>query len=946
MNPTLARAIALASLLSPAAVHALGLGDIRLNSALNQPFDAEIELVSASAEDLAALRAALASSETFGRYGLDKPAYLNDFQFRVVRGDSGRDVLRVTSPKPITEPFVTLLVEANWPRGRLLREYTVLLDPPTFANAEPAPPVAAARPPAVTAQTSTPAVTAPFATGTAPAAAAPPAAMPVEPPAPQPSPRPQPAPAPSTPQTYSGSYRVQPNDTLWRIASRVDTGSQGDVNQAMVAIYRSNPEAFDGNINLIQAGALLRLPEAGEVAAIPADAAAVEVARQYRLWQDGTGAAVPAAASTGRLRLVAPQQGGTAASTATAGSLAATAANPALEARVRELEAQLTETRRLLELQSAELANLQGRADQAAEPAAEAVTEPVGAPGAAVADAPLETEVTEPLPATASETPLAEAEPVAAPAATAQPKPAAAKPAKQPSQANAAPAATPSLIERLDPFKWPLLGGLLVALLGAWIWQRRRRGAESADESLEDTFAERSQRRASHGKGEPGEDDFTKSDILVEERRPLEPPAPSLASATIAARAIAAAPEPGVAAEAAGSAANDDSLAEADFHMAYGLYDQAAALVQTALAREPARRDLQLKLLEVWFVSGNRERFLELAGRMHAVAATAASPDWDKVIIMGRQIAPDDPLFGASVGGGALELDLEFAGTAVHMDPLVPPTGNASPDLMLGDAAPAAVNESGLDFVLDEPGRGTDLDLGNLSPTVEMPRPNTVSTVEVPQPGAATVELSQSLAPTMELPRQSADRTDEMSIDRLGLDVGAISAIGQLDHDLSEDLASTDASGIDSTAELEGIRSDTRSLDESVEDLLSTTAMLKTQTGTLSAINAIIEAGDDTGTVERTRLQNELPTVETPRVRAPAEETQLASELTAYADVSFPLSSEEASTLSEVGTKLDLARAYIDMGDPEGARSILDEVVEEGNESQQGEARRLIAALP
>ena len=88
--------------------------------------------MSAAQEDLAALRASLASSDTFVRYGLDRPAYLADFTFQVVRS-GGRDVLRITSPKPVTEPFVTLLVEASWPRGRLLREYTVLLDPPVFA---------------------------------------------------------------------------------------------------------------------------------------------------------------------------------------------------------------------------------------------------------------------------------------------------------------------------------------------------------------------------------------------------------------------------------------------------------------------------------------------------------------------------------------------------------------------------------------------------------------------------------------------------------------------------------------------------------------------------------------------------------------------------------------------------------------------------------------------
>ena len=126
---------------APPALHARGLGDIRLKSALNQPFDAEIQLVDAAPEELVALRASIASNDTFARYGLDRPAYLSEFTFAVDRNPSGQSVLRVTSPRPVTEPFVTFLIDANWPRGRLLREYTVLLDPPVYA---PGPAVAEA----------------------------------------------------------------------------------------------------------------------------------------------------------------------------------------------------------------------------------------------------------------------------------------------------------------------------------------------------------------------------------------------------------------------------------------------------------------------------------------------------------------------------------------------------------------------------------------------------------------------------------------------------------------------------------------------------------------------------------------------------------------------------------------------------------------------------------
>ena len=128
---------------------ALGLGEIRLQSALNEPLRAEIELLSATPEELAGLTVSMASGETFIRYGLDRPAFLSTIQFQIRRsGQAEGNVVEIRSPSPITEPFVTFLVEASWARGRLLREYTVLLDPPTFT-----PPAAQQPAPAVTAPT-------------------------------------------------------------------------------------------------------------------------------------------------------------------------------------------------------------------------------------------------------------------------------------------------------------------------------------------------------------------------------------------------------------------------------------------------------------------------------------------------------------------------------------------------------------------------------------------------------------------------------------------------------------------------------------------------------------------------------------------------------------------------------------------------------------------------
>src|SRR5262245_34573184 len=121
------RVLISALVLAPVAAFGLGLGEIRLNSALNEPFSSEIDLVAATPEELGALEAQLASPEIFARYGLDRPAFLSSLEFRVGRGRDGRSVLTVRSSDSITEPFVSFLVDVNWPRGRLLREYTVLL---------------------------------------------------------------------------------------------------------------------------------------------------------------------------------------------------------------------------------------------------------------------------------------------------------------------------------------------------------------------------------------------------------------------------------------------------------------------------------------------------------------------------------------------------------------------------------------------------------------------------------------------------------------------------------------------------------------------------------------------------------------------------------------------------------------------------------------------------
>ncbi len=928
----------MSALMSPAAVLALGLGEIRLNSALNEPFDAEIELVAATPEDLAALRASLASNDIFDRYGLDRPAYLTEFNFRVARSN-GKDVLKVTSRDAVTEPFVTLLVEANWPRGNLLREYTVLLDPPLYA-------------PAMTG-----AETAVVAPAEAPPPAAPVSRGPVEPfAAPPPPPRTTPSPAPTAASTTARSapaptlqpgstYTVRRNDTLSKIASQVSPGSRADVNRAMLAIYQANPQAFGGNINLLHAGSVLSIPEAGELSAIPATAAANEVARQYRMWRDGTTEVASDADEGGQLRLVTPEQGTSETSTAVAPAVQPdAAATEDLAARVQTLEQELAEARRLLEVRNAELATLQGVAP--GQPAMDSSAD--DEPGE-LAD---QQAASEAVPEPVAEAQVAEAPATVTPevAAPAQPEPAAPPPVEDTGAAGD----EPGLLSRLADYWWLLLA-LLAALAGYVFFKRSREERGEVEDSLEQAMtrhaAENIDARAA-----------TASAIVVEEKEVPDHAASATGQVPEASRKPVSIEDTLSGAAPVGVDAGDP-LAEADFHMAYGLYDQAADLVQAALKREPERRDLKLKLLEIFFVWGNSDRFLEIAREMHAEQAAAEAGEWDKIVIMGKQIAPDDDLFsGAAVARApAAGLDMELHGSAgdLDMDFSVGTDEPASEE----DAQAAKISdEGGLDFVLDEPVRGADEIAVKTGGTAEIQDSTTESTAEVP---------IESLALDAAAVDDAADTFEGLS----GLDDGTITLEAGEKEDtvenplieVSDEASETAeqpliAAGIDDTVERPMVAEG--EMDETVErpsaghaggdtaehpvmqhvppteeedaDMLSVTSILKAD-----AIADAVDSAEEAAALEET---GEMPSLEeADRIR---DEAEVAESLEAGLQaVDFSLS-DEASTMSEVGTKLDLARAYIDMGDPDGARSILEEVMSEGNGGQKQEAERLIANLP
>src|ERR1700737_4795561 len=245
----------------PGAAHALGWGDIHVDSALNERVAAEIDIVGATALDLTDLRAAVANRETFLRYGADRPAFLSSATFKVTQDSQGRPVLAVRSTESFTEPLVDFLVDLHWRHGDLVRQYTLLLDPAGFASANRAAQAnraaeAASVPPAPDVP-ATPPVATPI-VETKPQTVA----RQVDPPADQPDPGAERAVRKTT------HIKVGAKATLRGVAWRVGERSKSDLQRMMIAIFRANPNAFDGNINRLHRGAVLTIPSHAEVAAI------------------------------------------------------------------------------------------------------------------------------------------------------------------------------------------------------------------------------------------------------------------------------------------------------------------------------------------------------------------------------------------------------------------------------------------------------------------------------------------------------------------------------------------------------------------------------------------------------------------------------------------------------------------------------------------------------
>ena len=287
--------LALVLAIAPVPVLALGLGQIEVLSRSGQPLVAEIPIISSDPAELSRLQARLASPETFRRIGLEPPrGAVSNLQFAVALDARGNPVVRVTSPGPIEQPLLTFLLEVDWGQGRLVREYSVLVDAPESAVAIAQPPIQAPVPPPSSTVVRPPQSVQPVATVPEVASEALPPEPAPETPEPQPRPQPvapppapvvaAPEPAPAAPPGEYGP--VQRGQTLSEIASGLGL-AEHSLNQTMLALLRSNPEAFiDGNINLLREGAVLRMPGRDVLSELSPSEANAVVQSQVRSWRE------------------------------------------------------------------------------------------------------------------------------------------------------------------------------------------------------------------------------------------------------------------------------------------------------------------------------------------------------------------------------------------------------------------------------------------------------------------------------------------------------------------------------------------------------------------------------------------------------------------------------------------------------------------------------------
>src|SRR5438067_2263007 len=831
----------------PPSAMALGLGRLTVDSALGQPLVARIELTSVSREELESLSAKIADPSLYRQNNLTYQGVLA--RTRVgIDYVAGNPVLKISSASAVNEPFLDLMVELNWASGRVVREYTFLLDPPGVAAPAVAEPIAPAR---------TNAARSP----------APPVA----------SPRAGAGTAGPAPQGSGGDqYTVKQGDTLAKIAGQFKPGDV-TLDQMLVAFYNYNQGAFDEqNMNRLRRGAVMNVPTSPEAAATETGEATRIVRMQaadWRTYRDRVAGSAPAASGTGS-RETGGRIGTAVAETTPAappgrdqlkvsrevGAKAGVAEEriardkqlSEAQARIAALEKTVRDLQRTIEIKNESLAQAQSQADgakgKAPEPAKDAT---VAAAPAAVAPPPAAS-TTQQMPKVAQEAPKAET--------------AAAEPAKAPPPALAKVAPAPvkeppgffsDLVANMPA--WAIGAGILAILAGiaAFVAGRRRKATKFEDSIISGTDIKTNTVFGSTGGGvvNTGEN--------------------SLAS--------------DFSREGLGNIDTDevDPIAEAEVYLAYGRDAQAEEILKDALKKDPQRQEIYLKLLEIHAQHNKPSAFETVASELYSVSGGQGEV-WQKAMALGRQLDPNNPMFGE--GGGA-----------AHAAPGAAPTHVEPPR----DAPKKHESPPVLDRMIDD-----DI---TIQPSTGLPK-HRASNSTPASPDIEHVKLGEPEAASNALHSSPAGAA---SIALAGAMAASKSALDTKVSGLTEQLTpAKDAPHFE--------------MDFHLDEAEKPAPFRPKEAPTLTA--AVAEGPFTAPQLSRPAAALELDKLD----------LSFGPERTTFED---PTPSVLDGQWHDAATKLDLAKAYQEMGDVEGAREILQEVLHEGDDQQKTEAKTLLAKL-
>ncbi|HSI24509.1 MAG TPA: FimV/HubP family polar landmark protein [Methylotenera sp.] len=949
--------VALCMALVPISVFAAGLGKLNVMSGLGEPLKADIELLSVTPEELSSITAAIASEEAYTIQGIEKPASHNTIKVDVTKNAAGTPILKLQSSQPISEPFLDMLIQVDWSSGRLLREYTVLLDPPGYTGE--------ADPNAQSPQTAQVPLVKSFSKnkkeelGAATNAKAGSSASNNSA---KSSKSIMPAQEADTP-VLEEDYMTQRGDTLANIAR--DMKPDGvSLEQMLVGLYQTNPNAFQGdNINRLKVGQILRQPSQDTLNSISQSQASREVKVQTANWNayrnklagmvaDSAPADSEASTQSAGGKITSAEDKSEATTTGpkdvvklSAGDAAASKVNgediKSLQAKITalqeeatareksvkeaqdrtaDLEKQIADMQKLLAMKNDAMADIQKQAATETSKPAEVVAPPVETAKPA--------EEVKPAEPAKPET-----------SAPAENKP---KPVITPAEIAAAeePGFFASIMDNLNLNLLVPLGGLLVLLFGGWLYLRKKREKNLAD--FEQGIMTSGGLKANTVFGNTASASVDTGDTSF-----LTDFSQSASGGMIDTNDV-------------------DPIAEAEVYMAYGRDAQAEEILKDAISKEPKRHELHLKLLEMYAASKNLSAFETIAGELYT-SLGAEDPMWAKVAEIGIKLEPNNPLYQAtSVPTGvsnnldasdftdtplAAEKDLDFSydkeslaqDSAEDTLATTPKTEEAAFELPQFDEdnsaaqqpaeSPKAKAESdALDFDMGDFGefsskpaedavdKGNVATFSNTMPALDMPtnfeapkfmhdafaEPADMSAdnmLDVSDTVADTAENQSAYegleAGTINFPEQESPVTEDTPDNEAVLDLSDM----QAEIDTAEFNSSTDFNFDIQTISPEAVNySDDGSTEPNTFDLTTIDLELNDGTGTLN-----VEKAELSGQDELNNVSGDEPI--------------------------------------EVETKLDLVAAYIEMDDKEGAKELLEEVLKEGGVAQRKRAEMLLSQI-